>query len=73
MQRAEEENATAEGSREKVQTQRRGKAQLLGRVRGGEVDAIGNSLHQSMCMPVGSQRAGQLWYRLQARRKLLIV
>ena len=59
---AEEWNATAEGTREKVWACRRGKAPLLGRARGGGVDAIGNSLRWSMSMhmPMGSQRAGRL-------------
>ena len=38
MAQAEEGKATAEGTQNKVQTRRRGKAPLLGRVRGGEAD-----------------------------------
>ena len=54
----------AEGTPEKFLTHRRGKAPLLGRVRGAGADAIGNSLHWSMHMPTGSQSVGQLWHRL---------
>ena len=50
---AEEGNVMAEGTQEKVWTSRRGKASLLGRTRKGGADAIRNSLHQSMCMPMG--------------------
>ena len=63
--RAGEENAMAEGTRQKVQTHRRGKELLLDRVRGEGQTAIGNSLHQSMHMPEGSQRAGG-WALVQA-------
>ena len=38
MPKAGEGNSTAEGNQEKVWTHRRGKAPLLGRVRGGEAD-----------------------------------
>ena len=43
----------AEGTREKVWTHRRGKAPLLGRGEEKGRAAIGNSLLQSMRMPVG--------------------
>ena len=33
--------------------------------------AKGYSLHQSRCMPIGSQRVGQLWHRLQGGKKPL--
>lgn len=42
---AEGGDVRAEGTWEKVQTIRIGKLPLLGRVRGGGADAIGNSLH----------------------------
>ena len=63
----------AEGTREKVWTHRRGKVPLLGRAREGGGTAIGNSLHQRLHMPVGSQRVGRLWHRLLAARSLLLI
>ena len=62
----------AEETLEKVLTHRRGKVPLLGRVRGGGMDTIANSLHQSTCMPAESQRAGWLWHRLRVARSLLL-
>ena len=70
---AEEGNATAEGTWEKVWTCRRDKAPLLRRARVGGADVIGNSLNQSMHMTTGSQRVGWLWLRLQVARRLLLV
>ena len=68
-----EENTMVEGTQEKVQTCRRGKAPLLGRVRGEGVDCH-RKLPSPECTPVpgGSQRAGWLWCRLQAERILLL-
>ena len=48
----------------KVQAHRRSKGPLLGRGEEEGRTAIGNSLHLSMHMPEGSQKAGQLWHRL---------
>ena len=58
---AVEWNAMAEGTWEKVWVRKRGKMPLLGRVRGGGVDAIGISL----CTCSGSQRVGRLLVWLQ--------
>ena len=48
-----EGNTTAEGTWEKVQTRKRGKAPLLGRGEEEEWTAIGNSLLLSVHMPSG--------------------
>ena len=63
----------AEGTQEKVQTHRKGKAPLFGRAKGGGVDAIGNSLHWSMNIILGSQRVERLWPRLRVARSLLLI
>ena len=73
MSWAEEGNATAEGTREKVWTCRRGKVPLLGRARGGGTDHYRKLSHWNMCILAGSQRAGWLWLRLWAVRSLLLV
>ena len=55
---AEEGNATAEETREKVHTCRRGNVPLLGRVRGGGTD-LHRKLHAlSVCMPHGLSEDG---------------
>ena len=54
MPQAEEGNDMAEGTQGKVPTIRRGKSPLLGRVRGEGADAIGNSLHHCVHMPMCS-------------------
>ena len=73
MPLAEEENVMAEGTQEKVQAYRRGRALLLGRG-GKEAQAtIGNSLHWNVHMPLGSQRVGWLWHRLQVMKSLLLI
>ena len=69
---AEEGNAMAEGTQAKVRTCRRGKEPVLGREEEGWT-AIGNFLHQSLCMPSGSQGARQLQCRLYAARSLLLI
>ena len=73
MSQAGERNAMAEGTLEKVQAHRRGKAPLLGSARAGGVDTLGNSLHWSVHMSMGSQRLGWLWRRLQVSRSLLLI
>ena len=50
---AEEGNATAEGSWEKVRVCRRGKVPLLGRVRGEGRTIKGNPLHKSVYIVEG--------------------
>ena len=66
--------ATAEGTGEKVRTCRRGKAPLLGRQRGRGPDPHRKFLEpEPVCVPVGSQRVGQFWHRLQGSRSCLLV
>ena len=72
MPQAEEGNAMAEGTQEKVQTCRRGKAPLLGRGEEEGQAAIGNSLHWSVCMPEVLECGVTLW-RLWAARSLLLI
>ena len=56
---AGEGNATAEGTQQKVQTCRRGKAPLLGRVKGGGADRHRKlPSPEGAHVPAGSQRAG---------------
>ena len=62
----------AEGTPEKVQTCRRGKAPFLGWGEEEEWAAIGNSLNRSMLMPVGLESRTALW-RLQVARSLLLI
>ena len=62
-----------ERTQEKIQTCRRGKVPLLGRGEEEGWTTIGNSLHWSVRMPMGSQRVGQLWHRLRVVRSLLLV
>ena len=62
---AEDWNATANGTQEKVWACRGSKEPLLGRVRGGEVDHHRNLPAH---MHKGSQRVGHLWCRLQVAR-----
>ena len=54
------------------QTHRRGKVPLLGRGEEEGAATIGNSLHQSMCMPVGLEGRVAL-YRIWAVRSLLLI
>ena len=62
----------AEGTQEKAQTRRRGKAPLLRRGEEEGQAAIGNSLHLSKCMPSGLEgRAGL--QRLWVARSLLLL
>ena len=74
MPQAGEWNVMTEGTWEKVQTRRRGKVPLLGRVRGGGVDC-----HRKFPVPkharvlAGSQRVGQLWLRLWVAKSLLLI
>ena len=70
---AGEGNAKGEGAWEKVQACRRCRVPLLRRQEEEGWTTIGNSLHQSMCMPVGSQRVGQLWHRLWVVESLLLI
>ena len=67
--RAGEENATAEGTCEEVWASKRGKAPLLGKVRGGGSDSHGNLFP---CTHVGSQRAGHLRHSLWVVRSHLL-
>ena len=53
MPGAKEGNATAVGTREKVQTCRRGKASLMGKGEEEEWSAIRNSLLWGVYMPTG--------------------
>ena len=67
-----EGNDMAEGTQEKVQTCRRGKAPLFGRrVEEGQA-TIGNSLLWSVCMPAGLEGRAAL-QRLWAVRSLLVI
>ena len=56
---AEEGNATAEGTQEKVQTCRRGKVPLLGRVRGGGADCHRKFLAPEYAHACGLSDRGQ--------------
>lgn len=47
---AEEGNAVAEGTQEKVQTHRRGKAPLLGGAKAGCVSSQGSESNNSLCL-----------------------
>ena len=68
-----ERYARAEGTWEKVQTHRRGKMPLLGRARGGADRHRKLLVPECAHMPMGSQRAGQLWHTLPVARSYLLV
>ena len=72
MPRAEKGMPPAEGTLEKVQTCRRGKAPLLGRGEEEELAALRNSMHQSICMPAGLE-GGVALHRLWVARSLLLL
>lgn len=70
---AKEGNTTAERTREKVQTSRRGKAPLLGRGEEEGQAAVGNALHWSMRMPAGLEGGGGSVEATGGEKPLLLI